>query len=82
MFSITAPKVVFCDVDVYDLVYECLQELESDASVFTFGGTADESISVEQLFEETPEEKEFSWAIHSILNGIFDLLKQSFFLSV
>lgn len=60
MFSITAPKVVFCDVDVYDLVHECLNELENDASIFTFGGTTDESTSVEQLFEETPEEKEFT----------------------
>lgn len=60
MFSITAPKVVFCDVGVYELVHECLNELENDASVFTFGGQTDESISVEQLFEETPEETEFS----------------------
>lgn len=60
MFSITAPKTVFCDCDVYDLVRECLAELENDAAVYTFGGTTDDSISVEQIFEETPEEKEFS----------------------
>lgn len=60
MFSITAPKVVFCDCDVYDLVRECLIELENDASVFTFCGTTDDSASVEDLFEESPEEKNFS----------------------
>lgn len=60
MFSITKPKVVFCDADVYDLVRECLSELENNASVFTFGGTTDDSIPVEQLFEQTPEENEFS----------------------
>lgn len=60
MFSITAPKVVFCDVDVYDMARECLNELENDASIFTFGGITDESISVDELFEEKPEEKEFS----------------------
>lgn len=60
MFSITAPKVVFCDCDVYDLVRECLIELENDASVFTFGGTTGDSISVEQVFEQTPEENKFS----------------------
>lgn len=60
MFSITAPKVVFCDSDVYDLVRECLTELENDASVFTFRGTTDDSVSVEEILEETPEEKDFS----------------------
>lgn len=60
MFSITAPKIVFCDADVYDLVRECLTELENDASIFTFCGTADDSVSVEQLFEDTPEVNEFS----------------------
>lgn len=60
MFSITAPKVVFCDCDVFDLVRECLTELENDASVFTFCGTTDDSVSVEQILEETPEENDFS----------------------
>lgn len=61
MLSIAEPKVVFCDVEIYCLVHECLQELECDASVFTFGGTADESVSAEELFEETPDENTFSY---------------------
>lgn len=60
MFSIATPNVVFCDCNVYDLVRECLAELENDASVFTFDGTIDDSISAEQVFEQTPEENNFS----------------------
>lgn len=60
MFSISAPKVVFCDVAVYDLVRECLDGLQNDASIFTFSGQIAESIPVEQIFEETPKENEFS----------------------
>lgn len=60
MFSITVPKVVFCECDVYDLVRECLSELENDASVFTFDGTVDDSTSVEQVFDQTPAENNFS----------------------
>lgn len=60
MFSITAPKTVFCDCDVYGLVRECLTKLENDASVFTIDGTTDDSTSVEQIFDQTPEENDFS----------------------
>lgn len=60
MFSITAPKTVFCDCDVYGLVRECLTKLENDASVFTIDGTTDDSTSAEQIFDQTPEENDFS----------------------
>lgn len=60
MISITAPKVVFCDAEIQSLVQECLQELENDAIVFTFGGTADGSTSVEQVFEKIPGENMFT----------------------
>lgn len=61
MLSITKPKLVFCDVDLYDLVRECLNELENEAiAIFTFGGQNDESIPVETLFEERSEEDTFA----------------------
>lgn len=60
MLSITQPKMMFCDVDVYDLVRECLNELENDARIFTFSGQSGDSEPVENLFEETEEESEFS----------------------
>lgn len=60
MLSITKPKVMFCDVDVYDLVCECLNELESDAPIYTFSGNTDDSIPVETLFEEILEANEFT----------------------
>lgn len=59
MFAITQPKLVFCDVDKYELVEECLQELDNDSKIFTFGGTVGESILVDGLFEETFTENDF-----------------------
>lgn len=59
MLSITKPKLVFCDVDLYDLVRECLNELENETTIFTFSGQNNESIPVETLFEERPEEDTF-----------------------
>lgn len=60
MLSITKPKLMFCDVDRYDLVRECLNELENEATVFTFSGQTNESIPVETLFEESTEEDCFA----------------------
>lgn len=51
---------MFCDVDLYDLVRECFDELEYEVTVFTFSGQTNESIPVETLFEETPEEEAFT----------------------
>lgn len=60
MLSITKPKLMFCDVNVYDLVRECLDDLENEAPIYTFSGSTGESISVETLFEEIPEADDFS----------------------
>jgi 4-coumarate--CoA ligase len=35
MFSLTNPKVVFCDYDVYDVVKETLDEMNSEAEIYT-----------------------------------------------
>lgn len=59
MLNITKPRLVFCDVDVCDLVAECLSELGIGAKIYTFGGQTKNSGAVENLFTETGEEKNF-----------------------
>lgn len=63
MFTITKPNVLFCDVKVYDLVKECLSELQNNAKIFTFNGTKGDSEAVECLFEETGIEDDFLYVI-------------------
>lgn len=60
MLSITKPKVIFCDVDIYNLMHECLNDLEMEAMIFTFSGQTEDSVPVEQLFEEIEGEDSFS----------------------
>lgn len=59
MLGTTKPDVMFCDVESFDLVKECLTELENDAKIFTLGGSVDESEPVENLFIETGTEESF-----------------------
>lgn len=60
MLSITKPKIVFCDVDIYNLMRECLDDLKNDAIVFTFSGQTADSVPVENLFDEVEGENSFS----------------------
>lgn len=55
----TKPKLMFCDINLYDFVKECLIELGNDAKIITFGGQKGDSESVENLFIETGEEATF-----------------------
>lgn len=52
---------MFCDIECYDLVKECLAELRNDFQfeILTVGGSKDESESIENLFAETGREDEF-----------------------
>lgn len=59
MLNVTKPTLMFCDVDVYDLLKECLTDLGNDAKIFVFGGGKDEAESVENLFLETHNEDHF-----------------------
>lgn len=59
MLKITKPVLVFCDVSCYEILSECLTELESDARIFTFGGSFGRSEPVENLFKETQREETF-----------------------
>lgn len=59
MLRKTEPCVMFCDIEVYDLVKECLNELGNEAEIFTFNGRRDGSEPVESLFHETRTEHHF-----------------------
>lgn len=59
VLKITKPKVMFCSVERNVFVSECLKEVNNDAKLFTFGGKAGDSDSVENLFAETGIEQHF-----------------------
>lgn len=59
MLKTTEPSLMFCDVEVYDLVEKCFTELGSKAQILTFGGQKSNSKSVESLFVDTGDENQF-----------------------
>lgn len=59
MMKITKPKVIFCDLECYEVVETCLKELQNEARIFCFGGKSGKSESVESLFKETHIENQF-----------------------
>lgn len=59
MLKTTEPCVMFCDVQFYDLVKECLIESGNNAKIFTFNGTQADSEPVESLFIPTGTEEHF-----------------------
>lgn len=58
-FEITQPSVVFCEIDVYDVVKECFKEMGKNVKIFTFNGERGDSESVESLLQETHNEENF-----------------------
>lgn len=58
-FQITQPIVIFCEIDVYDLVKECFNEIGRNVKIFTFNGVRGDSEAVENLLQETQNEEEF-----------------------
>lgn len=59
MFSITKPKLVFCDIESYEMVRRYLRKLNAEAKIYTFCGQYDDSIAVNELFRPTNKEAEF-----------------------
>lgn len=49
--TVVKPKYVFCDLEHYNMMKECLIDLKIQAKFFTFDGQIDESILVNDLFE-------------------------------
>lgn len=58
-FQLIEPKLVFCTVKSYDKVRNALIETGNEAKIFTMDGQVDDSLSVENLFEETTTESDF-----------------------
>ncbi|XP_055309666.1 probable 4-coumarate--CoA ligase 1 [Sitodiplosis mosellana] len=50
--SIVWPKYVFCDLEYYAMMKDCLAELKIEAKFFTFDGQSEGSIAVDDLFKE------------------------------
>lgn len=59
ILNITKPTLMFCDVEVYDMVEECLRELMNNAKIFTIGDTNSKGESIENLFAITDCENDF-----------------------
>lgn len=57
--KLTEPSLVFCDVEAYETIIECLNELNNTTKIFTFGGSIADAEPVENLFAETGNEDEF-----------------------
>lgn len=59
MIQLTQPRLIFCEIKVYDLIVEVLTELNMNAKVFTLNGITGNSISVDVLLVETGNEENF-----------------------
>lgn len=59
LFALTKPKLVFSDLESYDVIEKSLRSLKNDASIYTFGDRIDKSHLVEDLFAKTGREAEF-----------------------
>lgn len=68
IFQLSQPSLIFCEVNMYDLIAECMYELGNNAKIFTFNGTRGDSSPVEDLFEKTGTEEDFVW----VFDHLFD----------
>lgn len=60
MLKITKPALMFCDVKYCEMLNECLIELGNKAKIFVFGDNQDRFEHVDDLFEKTHKENQFS----------------------
>lgn len=58
-FQITQPTIIFCELDAYDAVKECFNEIGKNVKIFTFNGVRGDSEAVENLLQETHNEEDF-----------------------
>lgn len=59
MLRLIQPRLVFCEIKVYDLIVDVIAELEMDAKIITLNGSKANSIPVDVLFAETGIEESF-----------------------
>lgn len=60
MLEITKPALMFCDAKYCEVLNECLVELENKAKIFVFGDSHGGFNSVDDLFEKTHKENQFT----------------------
>lgn len=68
-FRMTRPSVIFCEIRVYDLVKECIDEIGIDTKIFTFNGQKADSEAVEDLLRVTHQEEDFMY-VHQHFKSI------------
>ena len=61
MFSVTTPKLVFCDDDNIETVREALNLSKLNVPIFNFGEKVDGACSVKELFKATGTEELFEY---------------------
>lgn len=59
MLLLTKPSLMFCDLELHDLIAECINEVGIETKIFTFHGAKGDSEPVENLFVETGRESCF-----------------------
>lgn len=59
MFGQTKPKLVFCDSDVYKTVKEAIDELKSNAIIYTLRDVIEDTSFIAELIEPTSNESDF-----------------------
>lgn len=57
--ALIEPKLLFVEVEKYDVTVECLKELKMTPKIFVLNGTKGDAESVEKLFEATGTEDDF-----------------------
>lgn len=60
MLKIIKPVLMFCEAKCYAILEECLVEVENKAKIFVFEGGQDHTDHVDDLFEKTHNENQFS----------------------
>lgn len=59
LIVITKPKIFFCDVNLYDILESCLNDLNIVAQIYTFNGVRRNSTPADVLFATTNNESNF-----------------------
>lgn len=57
--KLTTPQFVICHVKFYSMLRECYKNLMMNATFFTVGGQAGDSVPIERLFEQQDNESHF-----------------------
>lgn len=57
--NITKPEFAFCHLKSHRMLRDCFTNLKINAKIFTVDGQADDSISIQSLFDSVDDETNF-----------------------